>query len=607
MGNQADSGQFVTLSFDTANTISADDIRIQFANDLYDPANNIDRNVRIDAIVIDGVRFETESSSVFSTGTWQSEDGIAPGFRNSEFLHSNGYFQFAATDNSGDTLITVRASGNEGGESFLLKRDGQVIGQGTVTTSMQTFQFSTGTTSIDQLEIEFTNDLYQAGAVDRNLRVDYVAIDGARFQTEADDVYSTGTWKAADGIAAGFRNSESLHTNGSLFFGQNDETVDPIDPDPPTTGNDALDRLNAVLPDGWNSQVFRDGNDIRIQTIDANGNLVTGGRFGSGGVIAQLQDSRNGNNYLAPSFQGETTDRVIQWTLWEQGQRAVHDVGSLPPFEDRFNITQAGNFDGALAGTVDVDLDSANGQLDVWSVADQQWKSQLQPHIQGTVSSLTRTTVLDGGAILVRRIIRVENVTVNGQSTTIENPYFESWNPFSDSTFNSLALGIDSAGNPNFWYADGQNIPNYPSLPVAQTRGWATVYNRDNLRGGGAVSVIFGRDQGTVNLVNGSQVDPRRFVLNSLDFEGGLAVLPGFWTGELPNGSIIDQSYIIMPQQGVQVGTAATLDALAAELPPPQVYHPGAQLDAELQEIADRLNGLKSETRVGTNQLGTLI
>ena len=54
--------------------------------------------MRIDRVVIDGATFETEDPSVFSTGTWKQADGVTPGFRESETLHSNGYFQFADND-----------------------------------------------------------------------------------------------------------------------------------------------------------------------------------------------------------------------------------------------------------------------------------------------------------------------------------------------------------------------------------------------------------------------------------------------------------------------------------------------------------------------------
>ena len=44
LGSGAYSGNYVTLSLNTAGTIAADDVRIQFINDVYDPANNIDRS-----------------------------------------------------------------------------------------------------------------------------------------------------------------------------------------------------------------------------------------------------------------------------------------------------------------------------------------------------------------------------------------------------------------------------------------------------------------------------------------------------------------------------------------------------------------------------------
>jgi len=90
-----DQGQFNTYTFETPGDVSADQVRVAFLNDRWDPANNIDSNIRLDAVVIDGVRFETEDPAVFSTGTWLPEDGIQPGFRQSEILHTNGYFQFA--------------------------------------------------------------------------------------------------------------------------------------------------------------------------------------------------------------------------------------------------------------------------------------------------------------------------------------------------------------------------------------------------------------------------------------------------------------------------------------------------------------------------------
>lgn len=95
LGDGANAGDFQTFTFNTANTIAADQVRIEFVNDLFDADAGIDRNVRIDAIEIDGVRFETESEEVFSTGTFVDADGVVPGFGRGDVLHANGFFQYA--------------------------------------------------------------------------------------------------------------------------------------------------------------------------------------------------------------------------------------------------------------------------------------------------------------------------------------------------------------------------------------------------------------------------------------------------------------------------------------------------------------------------------
>ncbi|MFY0615141.1 MAG: hypothetical protein JXQ99_26665, partial [Hyphomicrobiaceae bacterium] len=87
--------------------ITADQVRIAFTNDLYDPANGIDRNLIVDKIVIDGQTFETEDPSVFSTGTWLPEDGVQPGFGRGDLLHSEGYFEYSSLGGSEDFMMVV--------------------------------------------------------------------------------------------------------------------------------------------------------------------------------------------------------------------------------------------------------------------------------------------------------------------------------------------------------------------------------------------------------------------------------------------------------------------------------------------------------------------
>lgn len=253
VGGDANGGEFQTYRYTTTETLNADQIRIQFTNDLYDVANNIDRNIRIDAIVIDGVRFETEAPTVYSTGSWLTADGIVPGYRQSEYLHSNGYFQFAGAGSGGEgSLIGINARGDEGAEVFQLLIDGNAVETFYATDQYQTFQYQAdGIVTADQVRIEFLNDDWDpANNIDNNLVVDFISIDGEVFQTEAPTTYSTGTWLSQDGIEPGFRQSEVLHTEGYFQYG-----TTPVVNEPGVIGltlesltvNEELGELNFVV------------------------------------------------------------------------------------------------------------------------------------------------------------------------------------------------------------------------------------------------------------------------------------------------------------------------------------------------------------------------
>ena len=69
-----------------------------FINDLFDPENGIDRNLSVERISIDDIFFETDSPSVFSTGTYVPGQGIVEGFVQSNTLHTNGAFFYSDAD-----------------------------------------------------------------------------------------------------------------------------------------------------------------------------------------------------------------------------------------------------------------------------------------------------------------------------------------------------------------------------------------------------------------------------------------------------------------------------------------------------------------------------
>ncbi|MBE9032348.1 DUF4347 domain-containing protein, partial [filamentous cyanobacterium LEGE 11480] len=224
ISGNVDTNTFQAYTYN-GNNIDPNSVRVAFTNDLFDPANGIDRNLVVDRVIIDGTTYQTEDPSVFSTGTWKPADGITPGFRESEVLHANGYFQFAAnTPNNGD-IIEIRARGDEGTEQFILEIAGNTVASFTTSTSDQTFTYqASGSVTADQVRISFVNDQYDpTNGIDSNLTVDFVTIAGTVFQTEDPSVFSTGTWKPTDGITPGFRESEILHANGYFQF----DTLEP--------------------------------------------------------------------------------------------------------------------------------------------------------------------------------------------------------------------------------------------------------------------------------------------------------------------------------------------------------------------------------------------
>ncbi|QDS96310.1 Soluble aldose sugar dehydrogenase YliI precursor [Roseimaritima multifibrata] len=227
IGGDFDAGEFETYTFDPGESIASDRIRVTFNNDIYEE-NGTDRNLRVDSITVDGQTLQTEDPSVYSTGTWKAEDGIAPGFRESEILHANGYFQFGQAATIG-SRITIDAAGSTGEETMELRIDGQTVQTWQNVSgdpdnrNFNTYEyFASETVTADRIQVAFTNDLYDPNGIDRNLVVDKIQVDAIEYEAEAPEVFSTGSWKPEDGVQPGFRESEFLNSNGYLQFAADD-------------------------------------------------------------------------------------------------------------------------------------------------------------------------------------------------------------------------------------------------------------------------------------------------------------------------------------------------------------------------------------------------
>ncbi len=88
------SGQFNTFTYKSNTELVPGQIRVRFTNDYYNPQTGEDRNVRINKISIDGQEYLSSTPSVYSTGTWAASNGCAAGYKQSDWLMCNGYFQY---------------------------------------------------------------------------------------------------------------------------------------------------------------------------------------------------------------------------------------------------------------------------------------------------------------------------------------------------------------------------------------------------------------------------------------------------------------------------------------------------------------------------------
>ena len=434
----AEAGQFQSYVFDDDSiSISPDQIRIEFTNDVYLPDQGIDRNLRVDAIDIDGVRYETEFPSVFSTGTWKPEDGIQPGFRESEYLHGNGYFQFADSSNE----LVIRARGDEGGEQFNVLIDEVVFDSFAVSQDFQNYEVQlNGSVQPEQVRIEFINDVWlPAQGIDSNLQIDFIQIDGTVYQAEGSTVYSTGTWLPTDGIQAGYRQSEFLHANGYLQFAQ---------PNIPTNGSGfELETIAegliqpvafAVAADGRIFVAEKEGrvkvvHDGSIDTfLDINEEVNSGHDRGLIGIALDPDFLINGHVYLnfteeldpenpdSTELESVAGGRLIRISATESNP----NVADLSTRVDVLTGHQMSHFTHTVG---DIDFDNQGNLIFTWG--DGGFDIDL-------VLQATDPNSRQG------KLFRINRETFEGVPG---NPYFDSDNP------NSVASKVWAIGIRNSW------------------------------------------------------------------------------------------------------------------------------------------------------------
>ena len=316
--------------YETNEDISGDRVRIAFTNDAYDPSQNLDRNLFVNNIQINGTNYESAGEDTFSTGTWLPADGVTSGFGRGNVLHSNGYFQYGGEEETSTVQVKIEASGQTGDEIMQVRigRAG-VVAEIQVSTERQEYIVTANeSVNIKGLTIEFVNDAYdESTSYDRNLTVYSVEHFNSdtgvtEVATPGDfDVFSTGTWLPQDGISPGFGRGNILHGDGVFTFGHttSNEAAIQLDDSFADDGIALTSASQNVATDGGSRIVSN--HQAEIQVRNRSGQLDT--NFSGDGIVDLRDEIGDSVGYV----EGQSVIRIQDFDFSITG--SLHVVGTI--------------------------------------------------------------------------------------------------------------------------------------------------------------------------------------------------------------------------------------------------------------------------------------
>lgn len=298
--------------------------------------------------------------------------------------------------------------------------------------------------------------------------------------------------------------------------------------------------------------------------------------FNKGGAINGLYDLQIAptRNLIGESFQGESTDRVIQWTYWNFRYAAdPHKTGNR---QRSANVTMEGSFhEAATCEVLSTPESGAHSQLVFRSRIRHWFYAELNRHGKPDFETTTTYEVLpDGSLKLTRSVLRrpwkLQNIHVtswNGSrwtrtdkvmETTLQanhlqpgsfDSYFEGWSPFRRTVLPRQRHGKGAFKRDGYRFWD-----------PADLGGWAMAHS-DSL----AVAVVFGKKTCVPNK------HKTRLVFNKLDLPRSRLniLLPGVET-DWPDDSVLTQVLCLVVGNPDDVTLRA--NQLAPSVPAPTIH-----------------------------------
>lgn len=367
---------------------------------------------------------------------------------------------------------------------------------------------------------------------------------------------------------------------------------------------------SAPLQAEWSWTMFEYQNIVYMNAMD-NGLLRYTYRLGSGGCIRNIYDVQDEyKDLLSGSFNGETTDRVVQKVFW------IHSVLSEEPNlsagNQRWNVNQAGAVGADLHGnifspTVDVEINDTVKTVTVYTAQDDQFQS-LNQDIFAASSPIAQCTIYKGttdGVLSVRTVTRCPEVRKNGAIQQNYQTYLESWTAFKNNAtngFSGLCLTGDSSGNPQWYYttdwATG-NAPSYPAFTNEEHKGYAYLYSLGEHNSKTVLGMAFGVKNAVSRSSSGSTITN---VLNTLtwpDPGAGIGILPGIDISNTVEGSFIDNEFKILLRPNANTEFMTTLENSSSSVLATTLYGPTHSITGDLKTITDNLDKVISQNIQG--------